>query len=133
MGNPNPVQSHNLNPNQNIQMISTNKLREPYINIITRGGVATGAYQNTQPGQMQVRPAAQNKSPLDVQKEKEVFLDARPKFVDTNKALTSGQIKVMPEIFEQLLRKQPLKKVSKLKEFFKSYLSLINVKDAFAE
>ena len=32
----------------------------------------------------------------------------------------------MPEIFEQLLRKQPMKKVSKIKEFFKSCLALIH-------
>ena len=46
---------------------------------------------------------------------KKVFLDVKPEFVDTNKMLTSGQVKAMPEIFEQLLWKQPMKKVSKLK------------------
>ena len=39
----------------------------------------------------------------------------------------------MPERFEQLIRKPPMKKVSKLKYFFKSCLVLINDKDVVAE
>ena len=44
--------------------------RESHIVVVTRGGVATGADQNTHQGQPQVRPTTQNKAPLDVQKEK---------------------------------------------------------------
>ena len=39
----------------------------------------------------------------------------------------------MPEHFEQLMRKPSVKKVSKLKEFFKSCLALINDKDVVIE
>ena len=39
----------------------------------------------------------------------------------------------MPERFEQLIRKKPMKKVSKLKYFFKIFLVLINDKDVVAE
>ena len=39
----------------------------------------------------------------------------------------------MPERFEQLIKKSPMKKVSKLKEFFKSCLALINDKDDVTE
>ena len=39
----------------------------------------------------------------------------------------------MPEGFEQLIRKKPMKKVSKLKYFFKNCLALINDKDVVAE
>ena len=37
-----------------------------------------GENQNTQQGQPHVRPTTQNKSPLDVQKEKEVFFEVWP-------------------------------------------------------
>ena len=39
----------------------------------------------------------------------------------------------MPKQFEQLIKKPPMKKVSKLKEFFKSCLSLINDKYVVVE
>ena len=39
----------------------------------------------------------------------------------------------MPEIFEQLIRRPPTKKVSKLKEFFKIFLPLIYDKDVVSE
>ena len=39
----------------------------------------------------------------------------------------------MPEIFEQLIRKLHTKKVSKLKEIFKSCLALIHDKDAVTD
>ena len=89
--------------------------RKPKIDFITRGGVATREDQNTHHGQLHVQPAAQKKAPLDVQKEKEVFLDVQPEFVDANKPSTYGQVKTIPERFENLMRKKPMKKVSKLK------------------
>ena len=58
--------------------------REPNIGFFTRGGVAMGANKNTQQGQPQVQPTAKKKSPLDVQKEKEFFLDVQPQFDDAN-------------------------------------------------
>ena len=74
-----------------------------------------GAYQNTPQGHLHVRHAAEKKAPLEVQHEKEVFLEALKYFVDTNQLSTLGQVRAMPEIFEQLIRKPPMKKVSKLK------------------
>ena len=50
--------------------------RQPNLGVVTRGGSLTGADQNTLSGQPQVRPAAQKKSLLDVQQEKEVLLEA---------------------------------------------------------
>ena len=76
------------------------KLREPNIVVFTREGVAIGAYQNTHYGQPQVRSVAQKKDPLDVHKEKEVFLDMQPKFVDANKSSMSRQVNTMLERFE---------------------------------
>ena len=75
-----------------------------------------------------MRPAAQKKAPLEVQHEKEVLLEARQYFVDSNQPLTSGQVRAMPERFEQLIRRSTTKKVSKLKDFFKSFLALIHDK-----
>ena len=92
-----------------------------------------GANQNTQQGQPQVRPVTQKKAPLDVQQEKEVFLEVRQDFADANHPSTSGQVKTMPELFEQLIRKPPMKNVSNIKEFFKICLALINDKDVIAK
>ena len=39
----------------------------------------------------------------------------------------------MPKIFEQLIRRLPTKRVSKLKDFFKSCLALIHDKDVVTE
>ena len=91
VGNTNPAQNPNLNPNQNIQMISIEP-REINIVPLTRGGVVTGANQDTQHGKLQVGSMAQNKVPFDVQKEMEVFLDVRPKFVEKNQASISGSL-----------------------------------------
>ena len=49
-------------------------------------------------------------------------------FVDPNQLSTLGQVRTNPEWFEQLIRRLHTKKVSKLKEFFKSYLALIHNK-----
>ena len=57
----------------------------------------------------------------------------QPDFVDANHPSTSGQVRAIPERFKQLIRKPPMKKVSKLKEIFKSCLALINDKDVVAE
>ena len=86
-----------------------------------------------------MRPTTQKKVSFDVQKEKEVFLDALPKFLDKNQASTfvaivpRRSIVEIPEIFDQLFQKQLTRKVSKLKEFFKSCLSLTQDKDVVAE
>ena len=63
------MQSQNLNPNQNIQIIFVEP-REPHVGVVKRGGVATGADQNTHQGNPHVRSASQKKSLLDVYKEK---------------------------------------------------------------
>ena len=62
-----------------------------------------------------MRPAVQKKAPLDVQKDKEVFFDKRLQFVDPNQPSTFAQVKTIPELFEQLIRNPPIKKVSKIK------------------
>ena len=125
--NPNPVHNPNGNTNLNIQMILI-EIRQPQIAVVTRGGDEMGAYQNTQQGQPQVKPMEKKKAPLDFWKEKEVFLDAPQEFVDINQLSTSGQVRAMPKIFEQLIGRAPMKKVSKLKDFFKTSLALIHDK-----
>ena len=55
-------------------------------------------------------------------------MEVQQDFVDTNQPPTFVQVRAMPEIFEQLIRRPPTKKVSKLKEFFKSCLALIHDK-----
>ena len=80
-----------------------------------------------------MRNVTKNKSPLDVQKEKEVFLYVQPEFVDNNQPSTYRQVNTIPELFEHLLRKKTLKKVSNIKEFFKICLALINDKDVVTE
>ena len=77
VGAPNPVRNPmlnapNPNANANIQMIVAEP-REPSVVVITRGGATMGTDQDTQTepvaqAQSQVRPAAQKKAPLDVQK-----------------------------------------------------------------
>ena len=109
------------------------ELREPHIVVVTRGGIVTGAYQNRKQGQAQVRPMAQKKASLDVYKEKEVFLDVCPELVDANQPSISGQINTIPKRFKNLLRKQPMQKVSKLKDFFKICLAIISDKNVVAE
>ena len=62
-----------------------------------------------------------------------------PKFVDKNQASNSTAtqrgrpIMEMPEIFDQLFRKQLTINFSKLKYFFKSFLLLIHDKDDVTE
>ena len=68
------MQNLNPNPIPNIQLIYVEP-RQPSLTIVTRGGVATGADQNTLQEHPQVRPMAQKKALLDFQQEKEVFLD----------------------------------------------------------
>ena len=60
-------------------------------------------------------------------------MEVQPKFFDTNQPSTSREVKTMPKRFEQLIRKAPMKKVSKLKYFFKSCLALISDKYVLAE
>ena len=60
-------------------------------------------------------------------------MDVRLDFVDANQPSTSRQIKNMTERFEPLITNKPMKKVSNLKEFFKSCLALINDKDVVTE
>ena len=76
---------------------------------------------------------AQKKASLDVQQEKEVFLEVRQYFFDANQLLTSGKVRDMPEIFEQLIRRSPAKKVSKLKEFLNFFLALFHEKYVVTE
>ena len=72
-------------------------------------------------------------------KKNKVFLDACQEFLDIDKASTSTSISPeepileMLERFDQLFRKEPVEKVSKLKEFFKSCLELIQDKDIVVE
>ena len=65
VGNPNALQNPNLNPNQNIQMISVQS-REANIVVVMREGAATGVKQDAQHGKPQVRPTTQNKISFDV-------------------------------------------------------------------
>ena len=75
----------------------------------------------------------QKKDPLDVEQKKEVFFEAWQDCVHTNHSSTSGQVIETPEWFEQLNRKSPMKKVSKLKYIFKSCLALIHDKNDVVE
>ena len=67
------------------------------------------------------------------------MFDSQQKFIDKNQASTNfptlrrGQVRDIPERLEQLFQKQPIGKVSKLKEFFKSFLSLIHDKYVVVE
>ena len=94
----------------------------------------------TQPAaqaQSQVRPSVQKKAPLDVQKQKHIFMDVHPEFIGTEQPSTSGQVKDMPErfqkIFEQQTTSKSANKVIKLKPFISSCLALIQDKDALVE
>ena len=55
-------------------------------------------------------------------------MDVQQDFANPNQPSTYGQVRSMPELFEQLIRRSTMKKVSKLKEFFKSCLALIHDK-----
>ena len=56
-------------------------------------------------------------------------MEAQQDFIDTNQSSIFGQLRAMPERYEQLIKRLPTKKVSKLKEFFNFFLSLIHDKD----
>ena len=118
--NPNLVQNMNPNPNPYIQMIFIEP-RQLNLVVVIRGGVATCIDQNTPQGHPQVQTAAQKKATLDFQQDKEVLLEAQQDFVDTSQLSTYGQVRAMPEIFEQLIRRFPTKKVSKIKDFFQKF------------
>ena len=127
MGNPNPVQCMNPNPNENIQMIYVDP-REANIVVITRG-VSMGEDQEEPYRQPRVHLIVQKKAPFDVQNEREILLDSQQEFVHRNQASTSGRpILEMLEIFYQLLQKQSTRNASKLHELFKSFLKLIQDK-----
>ena len=105
---------------------------EPSVAMITRGGVVIVAYKATQTklaaqAQPQVRPIAQKKSPLYVQKPKRIFIDRRPEVVRMKHLSTSCQVRDMPErlqnIFEQQTASKSADKVSKLKPFMSSCLA----------
>ena len=106
--------------------------RQPNLTIVTRGEDAIGVDQNTPQGHLEVQLVVQKKAPLDVQQEKEVFLEDRKDFINTNQPSKSRQVRAMPKRFEQLIRRPPTKKVSKLKDFFKKKLALIHEKNVVA-
>ena len=68
----------------------------------------TGAYQEAPYRQPRLQLEAQNKAPFDVQKEKDIFLDAWREFIDENQVsnssakLNQGPILEMPQEFNQL-------------------------------
>ena len=132
MGNKNPVQNPSSNSNQTIHIISADP-REENIVVVTRGSDAIREDQDANHGQLQVRPTTKNKVPFHFHKEKKVFFNVRMEFVDTNQASTYGQVREIPERFDQILKKKPTRKVSKLKYFFKSCLALILNKDVVSE
>ena len=84
--------------------------------------------------QQQVRPSAKKKTPLDVQKQKCIFMDVHLEFIGTKQPSTSSQVKYMPKrfqkIFEQQNASKSMDKVSKLKPFLLTLLALIKDKDA---
>ena len=80
-----------------------------------------------------MRLKTQKKVSFDIHKEMKVFLDLQPKYFDTNKASTSRKVREMSKRFDQIIRKQPMRKVSKLQKNFKSCLTLIHDKDDVAE
>ena len=57
----------------------------------------------------------------------------RPKFVDPERLSTSAEVREIPEWFQQIFQKQAPRKVSKLKPFISSFLTLLHDKDAIAE
>ena len=110
--------------------------------MVTRVGVVMGADQATQTepprlAQLQVRPATQKNAPLDVEEKKHIFMDVFPNFIGMEQPSTSGQVKYMLErfqkIFEQQTANKSADKVSKLKPFLSSCLTLIQDKVALAE
>ena len=72
--------------NQNIQLIATEqKEPEPRVNVVTRSGASTSrtlqdAEKNT--GPKWVRKATDKSTPLDLQKNKETFQQAKTFFTD---------------------------------------------------
>ena len=77
--------------------------------MVTRGGTVKRVDHEAPYWQSRVWSAQQKKEYFDVQKEKEVFLDAWHKFIDENRVSTfaivptssEGSILEMPKIFKQ--------------------------------
>ena len=131
---PNHPRNANPNPNMDVQMVVVEP-RYPNVDFVTREGVATGDDQDKAQEQLQpqVRPATQKKVSFDVQVQKKVFLEVRPEFVEREEPSTSKEVKEMPERFQRIFPKNVPQKVSKIKSFMSSCLTLIQDKDAIAE
>ena len=87
-----------LNANRNIQKILAEPWdKPPTIEVLTRGGTATGDDKGEPWHNMRIQHAIQKKVTFHVQKEKWVFFDAQNEFVDRNHTSTF----VVPPVFDE--------------------------------
>ena len=70
---------------------------------------------------------------FDVQKQKELLWDVRPEFVDVEEPSTSEEVREIPERFQCIFQKNIPQKVSNLKSFMSSCLTLIQDKDVITK
>ena len=68
---------------KNIQMVK-DELRDdgPSVNVITRSGISIGGNEEKVSIELVIRNASENKESLNLQKEKEIFIEVRKDFVD---------------------------------------------------
>jgi hypothetical protein len=94
-------EKRNLN-NQNVQWIVA-EIRDPgrNINIVTRGGVKTGADAHDQKKESQcwIQKNTQPQQQFDAKKEKETFKEAKKEFLKENEASTSNTVQGMILLF----------------------------------
>ena len=109
--------------------------RELSVPVITSRGVVTGTNLKTMQEQIsrQVWKTTQKKVSFDIQKQKQVFMDVRPDFMNPEEPSTSEKVRDMPEWFQHIFQKKVPQKVSKLKSFLSSFLALIQDKDDIKE
>jgi hypothetical protein len=117
------------------------EIRDPgrNINIVTRGGVKTGADAHDQKKESQcwIQKNTQPQQQFDAKKEKETFKEEKKEFLKENEASTSNTaqrydtpIFYMPQSLDHTYKGEKTEKVSNLKNFLESCFKLLNDKNA---
>ena len=86
------IQERNSAPTQNIQMIFVEQRSAPAINVVTRSGATMEVLnKEKQPTEAWVRKVPRKIPTVDVEREKETFMEAKRDFTDPNTLVVPTQ------------------------------------------
>ena len=86
------IQERNGAPTQNVQMIVVEKIHVPPINVVTRSGATTQVqHKEKQADEAWVRKTPEKVTTLDVDREKETFMEAKKDFADPSTSVAPTQ------------------------------------------